>query len=660
MPYSKQTGLWEIFNDIIAKHQYDDSGKKHYDLLYGFDYMASFYEKTKPQVCAGILASIKGIAFVIAACKKDIKNPEMSFYKKVTTINHVLDRIYEYASNTMSISTQTREKTRDEFRSFLKQTKLRFYFYDETDFKTLFLSDSDGYSVLNDEFIECQKFSDRYKNKYLQEKPSEQKLTAKAREILQECEKKIVEDGIKLKNSVNSGFIEVDSGVYRDEHNTPVLVKPFLIDNEVYIQSINYSDAVVLCNKLSYVYGFTPCYTSYSSELKVITPVFDLWDKNDNTTIYCDYSADGFRLPAPAEYDYAKQNGIIEPASSEWIWESARQKNYPLRLCRTAVNNQTDKTQEYEAMVQKDKCAEQAEKKAALVEQRMANAVLRDQKQAEYDDLLNRTREKALSLYDEEQKKAQTIQTNGISFSKIIGAESVFGNRQKPEVKSVESFYMSTVPITNRMFISMMGNQKNLPEDDVPVTKKRLMEAYAFCNALSLRLKLEPYYVIVHTKDYLECTDPTQWDGIFKSKKVWRLKYNQKSDGFRLPTEYEWMYAARSGIYMETYKYSGSNDLMEAGWSYNDAISKPQVVAKKKPNRLGLYDMTGNVWEMCEGGICKGGSYRKSQEGMSLNSCFKYTERDAKDDVGFRVVCRKIVVMDDIEKKLADMLVTLE
>jgi formylglycine-generating enzyme required for sulfatase activity len=117
--------------------------------------------------------------------------------------------------------------------------------------------------------------------------------------------------------------------------------------------------------------------------------------------------------------------------------------------------------------------------------------------------------------------------------------------------------------------------------------------------------------------------------------------------GGRLPTETEWIYAAKGGRKSNNYIYSGSNNLDEVGWYKGNCEGHSHEVGKKKPNELGIYDMSGNAWEWCRNDSLKsdqdfcvhmGGSWYPGEQPSQITAHYGNIPTHFSNSVGFRVI----------------------
>lgn len=197
----------------------------------------------------------------------------------------------------------------------------------------------------------------------------------------------------------------------------------------------------------------------------------------------------------------------------------------------------------------------------------------------------------------------------------------------------VQPFRIARFPVTCAQYRAIMGELPTEPAPcatdadadlgaQMPVVEVSWYQAVAFCNRLSQQAGLSPCYILSDTGEAPQ-VDPS-------------------AGGYRLPTEAEWQYACQAGG-----EHTRYGDLDAIAWYRENSGGARHPVGQKQPNRWGLHDMLGNVWEWCwdlydptvygEYRVFRGGGWADAHWGCTAASRRRSHPRFHIDDLGFRL-----------------------
>ncbi len=271
--------------------------------------------------------------------------------------------------------------------------------------------------------------------------------------------------------------------------------------------------------------------------------------------------------------------------------------------------------------------------------------------------------------------KAKTFLNNGISSKTSIATYTILDFMN--ELISVQggifhpadslnvqlsSYEISRYEITQSEYVKSMGHNPSYFKNNMilPVENVSWLDAIEYCNRRSIREGLDPCYTL---NGYGNNPDNwcEGWNMYDENHNL--ISCNWQVNGYRLPTEMEWMYAALGGALSHNYIYSGSNDINSVAWYSGNSGNSTHGVGEKNANELGLYDMSGNVAEWCwdimsdypEGDVInptgtelgyyrifRGGNFNSTSNFCTVSIRLSVNSTLRSKKYGFRVVKRNI------------------
>ena len=208
-------------------------------------------------------------------------------------------------------------------------------------------------------------------------------------------------------------------------------------------------------------------------------------------------------------------------------------------------------------------------------------------------------------------------------------------------------FAIGQYQVTQAIWERVMGNNPSYQKGSThPVENVSWFDCITFCNILSTQDGLEKVYTIPDDlKQALSAKKNWHWRDEKLGELSRSISQNLEVNGYRLPTEEEWKYAAKAN---QEFAYAGSNTNWKVAWTDGNSKSTHSV-GELLPNGFGLYDMSGNVWEWCADAdnasatqrAVRGCGYRTRSQNSGISKRYSHTPTSKNTDIGIRL-CRTI------------------